>query len=181
MFCYTILVHLFYKPLFYVLIVVNSYFLMGINEFFISHFLDYNSVSVTVTKSVHNCSLDSKAFFLIFLNETVRLSRNVCATFTTPCCVITQTSAVLLMFYVVVCKVKNAVDKVILCFICVIFFNRGEKFVGKWGRVLNYNNCQRREQDCSYVETGASRTKGKIKKKKIKNYGDISRCDAPYS
>ena len=68
-----------------------------------------------------------------------------------------EESCSLFMCYVVVCKVKNVVYKVILFLICVIFFNSGEKFSGKWGRVLNYNICQRRKQECSYVETGASK------------------------
>jgi len=37
----------------------------------------------------------------------------------------------LFMYYVVVCKVKNAVYKAILYLICVIFFNSGKKFAGK--------------------------------------------------
>jgi len=52
---YTILMHLFYRPLPDVLIVVNLYCLMEIDEFFISSFVDYNSVSATLNKNGHSC------------------------------------------------------------------------------------------------------------------------------
>jgi hypothetical protein len=54
MFYYTILVHCFIH-LSKVLIVVNLYCVVGVNKFFVSSFVDYNSVSVIVIRNAHNC------------------------------------------------------------------------------------------------------------------------------
>jgi hypothetical protein len=125
-------VHLFYTAFFNVLIVVNLYYLMGINEFFISHFVDYNSVSVTVKPKMHTIIIGFNNLFSSFFFE---MGPSAC-----PETSVRNYHFLLrnnpeerssFMCYVVVCKVKNAVYKVILCLISVIFFNRGEKFAGK--------------------------------------------------
>jgi hypothetical protein len=95
---------------------------MGVNEFFISHFVDYNSVSVVVIRNAHKCHWIQSSFF--FETGPIACPEKSVRNYHSLLHNNPEERSSLLMCYVVICKVKNAVYKVISCLTCVIFFQQ---------------------------------------------------------